>query len=117
MGYPVVTGTYDEDGNRTLLAEAVKAFADAAARLPVPEDVVLLVHPNDGESVVDALRRHFEAAGAGTVTVATADGPRDVGVPSALAGVRVFESTLIPQGEVRIAPTAATLARTGQVTL
>lgn len=108
----VVTGTYDEDGNCTLTAEAAKSFGEVDVdrvrrefELVMPlQDVLLLVHPLEHESVIDALRRHFQAAGMGTVTVATADGPRDVGVPLAFAGVKVFESTLIPAGEVRLAP-------------
>lgn len=121
----VERGTYDEDGDRTLFDEAMQDFCSSGAAVPTtltaeqlilaakqlvndlgmePLDLVLLVHPLEHETVVDALRRHFQAAGMGTVTVATADGPRDVGVPLAFAGVKVFESTLIPAGEVRLAP-------------
>lgn len=134
----VATGTYDEDGNRTVLAEMVKAFGeDGGPVVSLPqmsisdavehvgmmkrewesEEMVILVHPLDSETVVDALRRHFEAAGMGTVRVATADGPRDVDVPAALAGVAVIESTLIPAGEIRIAPRASALARVGTLTI
>jgi hypothetical protein len=109
----VVTGTYDEDGNRTVLAEAVKAFGELDVdrlrkefeMVPPPREYVLLVHPLEGESVVDALQRHFYER-AGTVTVATADGPRDVGVPLVLAGIKVLESSLVPSGEIRLAPRA-----------
>jgi len=132
----VVTGTYDEEGNRSAIAEAMNAFGTEGYPIatgepmkwegPVPtmrewvgelEDVVLLVHPLDGETVVDTLRRHFEAAGMGTVTVATADGPRDVDVPAALAGVKVIESTVVPLGEIRLSPSLASLVRVGKVTL
>lgn len=68
------------------------------------QELVILVHPREGESVVDALRRAFDPYAMGTCTVQTADGPRDVDVPAQLAGVAVIETTLVPPGEVRIAP-------------
>lgn len=132
----VATGTYDENGNLTIGCTSVlrgvcstcgktwQGHVDPAQPSPCcgatidlaalakrfmvgpPRDVVILVHPLDGETVVDALRRHFEAAGVGTVTVATADGPRDVDVPAALAGVAVIETSLIPPGEIRLADLA-----------
>ena len=123
----VVTGTYDEEGNRTVLAEAVKAFGEVDVdrvrrefeMVPPPREYVLLVHPREGETVVDALRREFEGASMGTVSVATADGPRDVGVPLVLAGIKVLESTLIPVGTVRLAPheVPASAVRTIRITV